>query len=305
MSANGNSKPYIVNKSLGEPMADYSEELPSKNGDGLDIIEPTVGQKYSFDKDGWLLLPAVLNENEIKEMKEFCNQLHFSPESLPEHQRTPLGGPTQSLIDHPVAAGMLNEFMANPSVSSPECYGFSLANCALWYRTPDSRRKTKREYKPFSPHNGNGLHRLPGDVHFYNAFPGKGHSPHTRVIWELNPVRKGMGGSLLVTGSHKSVYTAPDEIQNPKSDIWTSYDCPAGSVLFFAEATTHSGHPWMDEKNDRIAIATLFNPVDGGHAPVLRPHPKVMESMPPIRRTLFRERHIVNNVVGADYKRLY
>lgn len=296
---------YIVNKSLGEPLGDYSGELPKKNGDGLDVVAPTAEQKYRFDKDGWLLVPGVLSESDIKEIREFCIQLHFDPESLPEHERTPMAGPTQRLIDHPVVVGMLNEFMANPSLSSQECYGFSLANCAVWYRTPESRRKTKREFKPFSPHNGNGLYRFPGDVHFYNAFPGKGYSAHTRVVWELNPVRKGKGGTMLVTGSHKAVYTAPDEIQDPSSDIWTTYDCPPGSVLFFAEATTHSGHPWTDEENDRISIPTLYNPVDGCHAPVMRPDPRVLEMMPPMRRTLFRERHVVNNVVGADFKRLY
>ena len=42
----------------------------------------------------------------------------------------------------------------------------------------------------FGPHNGNGLLRFPGDVHYYNAFPGKGYSPHTHIVWELNEVKK-------------------------------------------------------------------------------------------------------------------
>ena len=230
-------------------MDDYSDVLPKKNGDGLDIIEPTTEQKYRFDKDGWLLVPGVLSEQDIKEMREFCIQLHLDSESLPEHERTPLAGPTQKLIDHPLVVGMLNEFMANPRLSSPNCYGFSLAANGLWYRTaPNRRNEGKREARQFSPHNGNGLYRLPGDAHYYNAFPGKANSPHTRVIWELNPVKHKQGGTLLVTGSHKAVYTAPDEIQDPDSSIWTTYSCPAGSVLFFAEATTHSAYPWINEE---------------------------------------------------------
>ena len=103
---------------------------------------------------------------------------------------------------------------------------------------------------------------------------------------------------MLVTGSHKAVYTAPDEIQDPNSSIWSTYDCPAGSVLFFAEATTHSAHPWTNEENDRIAITNLYNPVDGGHARVCRPDSRILEAMPPIRQTLFRGRFAAQNVVG-------
>lgn len=298
MDSNGTVTPYIIDKNLGSPMDDYSDALPKKNGDGLDIIEPTTEQKYRFDKDGWLLVPGVLSEQDIKEMREYCIQLHFDPQSLPEHERTPLAGPTQKLIDHPLVVGMMNEFMANPRLSSPNCYGFSLAANGLWYRTaPSQRNEGKREARQFSPHNGNGLYRLPGDAHYYNAFPGKANSAHTRVVWELNPVKHKQGGTLLVTGSHKAVYTAPDEIQDPDSGIWTTYSCPAGSVLFFAEATTHSAHPWTNEENDRIAIANLYNFVDGGHARLLRPDPRILKSMPPIRQTLFRERFAGQNVV--------
>ncbi len=298
MDENGTVTPYIIGKELGAPMADYSERLPNKNGDGLDVIEPTAEQKYRFDKDGWLLVPEVLGQEEIKEMRAFCRQLHFDPESLPEYQRSVWAGPTQRLLDYPLVVGMLNEFMANPRLSSPTCYGYSLGGSGLWYRTaPNRRNEGKQEESSFTPHNGNGLHRFPGDQHFYSAFPGKAHSPHTRVIWELNPVRHKQGGTLLVTGSHKAVYTAPDEIQDPDSSVWTTYSCPPGSVLFFTEATTHSAHPWTNEENDRMAVASLYNPVDGGHARMPAPDPRILAAMPPIRQTLFRERFAAGNVV--------
>ena len=306
MESNGKTFPYIINKSMGRPMAPFEDEFPEFNGDGLPIVAPTTEQKYLFDKNGWLLIPAVLSEDEVEEMREWCRRLHFEPESIPEPERTPLAGPTQRLLDHPTAVGMLHEFTANPSLSSQECYGFSICNQILWYRTAPARRSEgKKEDLEFSPHNGNGLMRLPGDVHFYNSFPGKSFCPHFRVVWELNPVKKRQGGTMLVSGSHKSVFTAPDEIQDPTSDIWTTYECPAGSVLFFAEATTHSAHPWTNEENDRIAIAGLYNQVDGGWAPTRKPDPKLLAGMPRIRQTLFRDRYVSGNVVGADHKRLY
>ncbi|HCK09567.1 phytanoyl-CoA dioxygenase family protein [bacterium] len=299
-------KPYVINKDMGRPHVDYSDELPGKNADGLGVVEPTEEQKYLFDTQGWLLIESVLGEDELEEMREWCLRYHFERDTLVEHDRTPLAGPTQRLADHPVAVGMLNEFTANPAVSSQECYGFSLGGFELWYRTARSRRtEGLREERSFGPHNGNGLMRLPGDVHFYSAFPGKAFCPHVRIVWELNPVQKKKGGTLLVTGSHKSVYTAPDEIMDPDSSVWTTYDCPAGSMLIFAEATTHSAHPWTNTENDRMAIAGLYNQVDGGWNPAMKPDSEVLEGLPPLRRTLFRDRHITNNVGGLAHNRLF
>ena len=297
---------YVINKDMGGPMAPFANEFPARNGDGLAIIEPSAEQKYSFDARGWLLIPEVLSQPEIEEMRDWCLRLHFEPESIAAHDRTPLAGPTQRLMDHPVVVGILHEFMANPSVSSQACYGFGLEGYALWYRTaPNRRNEGKVESRDFSPHNGNGLHRLPGDLHTYDSFPGKSFCPLMRVVWELNPVKYRQGGTLLITGSHKAVFTAPDEITDPNSDIWTTYECAPGSVLFFAEALTHSAHPWSNEENDRIAIAGLYNQVESGWGPPLKPDRALLESMPPIRRTLFRDRFVEGNVIGADYRRLY
>lgn len=267
-------------------------ELPTHNADGIPIPELTSEQIYAFDTHGWFLIPEVFTGSELKEMCDFGYRLHHEPESIPEHERSTLGGPLQKLIDHPLVVSLLNEFTAHPAVTSHECYGFTVESTNLFYRSPGMGG--------FGPHNGNGLLRFPGDVHYYNAFPGKGYSPHTRIVWELNEVKKGQGGTLLVTGSHKSVYTAPPEIQNPESDIWSTYGCPPGSLLFFTEALTHSANPWTNTDNDRIAIFNLYSPVDSGYARVYKPHPKLLEEMPPLRRTLFRNRYVVDNLNGVE-----
>lgn len=266
-------------------------ELPTRNADGVTVPELTLEQKYAFDTHGWLLIPAVFTGPELAAMRDFAHRLHHNPESIPEHERSTLGGPLQKLIDHPIVVSLLNEFTAHPAVTSPECYGFSVESTHLFYRTPGMGN--------FGPHNGNGLLRFPGDAHYYNAFPGKGYSPHTRIVWELNEVKKGQGGTLLVTGSHKAVYTAPVDIQNPDSDIWSTYGCPAGSLLFFTEALTHSASRWTNTDNDRLAVFNLYSPVDSGYAKVYQPHPKLLEAMPPMRQTLFRSRYVVGNVNSA------
>lgn len=262
-------------------------EVPTFNADGLPVPELTHEQRYAFDTHGWFLIPEVYTGPELKEMQEFANCLHHEPDSISEHERNTLGGPLQKLIDHPLVVSLLNEFTAHPAVTSEACYGFCVESTNLFFRKEGMGR--------FGPHNGNGLLRFPGDVHYYNAFPGKGYSPHTRVVWELNEVKKGQGGTLLVTGSHKAVYTAPPEIQNPESDIWDTYRCPPGSLLFFTEALTHSAHPWTNTSNNRLAIFNLYSPVDSGFARVYKPNPKLLEEMPPLRQTLFRERFVVGN----------
>ena len=284
---NSNQQPW-----LGALLPPDVCELPARNGDGLSIPELTPQQRYAFDTHGWFLVPEVFTGSELKEMRDFGYHLHHDPESIPEHERSPVGGPLQKLIDHPLVVSLLNEFTAHPAVTGPECYGFAVESASLFYRAPGMGR--------FGPHNGNGLLRFPGDVHYYNAFPGKGYSPHTRIVWELNEVKKGQGGTLLVTGSHKSVYTAPSDIQDPNSDIWSTYGCPGGSLLFFTEALTHSATEWTNTENDRIAVFNLYSPVDSGFAKVYKPHPKLLAAMPPIRQTLFRDRHVVDKVNGTS-----
>lgn len=267
-------------------------DLPTHNSDGVPIPSLTPEQIYEFDTHGWILFPEIITGDELKEMQEFAYRLHHDPESIPEHERNTLGGPLQKLIDHPLVVSLLNEFTAHPSVTNLHCYGYTVESTNLFYRTEGMGG--------FGPHNGNGMLRFPGDVHYYNAFPGKGYSPHTRIVWELNEVKKGQGGTLLVTGSHKSVYTAPPEIQNPDSDIWSTYGCQPGSLIIFTEALTHSANPWTNTDNDRMAIFNLYSPVDSGYARVYQPHPKLLESMTEMRRTLFRSRFVVDNSDNTD-----
>ena len=257
------------------------------------MIDLTQEQKYTFDRNGWLLIPAVLNGSELKEMQEFAQQLAHQPESIAEHQRSAMGGPLQRLVDRPLVVGFMNEFVAHPPLSSSCCYGFRLESCSLFYRRLNEGQ--------FGPHNGNGLFRLPGDSHFYRCIPGKAYSGLSRVVWELNPVQKWQGGTLLVTASHKAVYAAPESIYSQDSAIWDTYACPGGSLLFFTEALTHSTHPWTNSQNERLAIFSCYNTVNSKWHD-WDPHPDLLAEMPAMRQTLFRPVKAANNLVGERYK---
>ena len=281
---------FIIDKNLGARLDETEANLPRVNADGKDVVPLTDEQKYLFDKDGWLLMPGVLSEAECAVMRAFCEQLHHDPESIPESERSVLGGPLQSLTDHPLVVGFLNEFLAYPGLSSQVCYGFRQESASLFYREAGDGA--------FGPHNGNGMLRFPGDSHLYRCIPGKANSALTRVVWELNPVTEG-NGTLLVSGSHKAVFPAPSSIQSPDSPIWNTYSCPPGSLMFFTEALTHSGRPWADTENPRIAVFSCYNSVNSKWHN-WDPHPDLLASMPPLRQTLYRPVHVAGNLVGGE-----
>lgn len=263
-------------------------DLPRTNAEGKPVIDPTPEQKYLFDTQGWLLVPGLLSDAEVEEMRAFCYRLRRQPESLPEPQRSTVAGPLEPLTDHPFIVGFMNEFLAHPDLSSQSCYGFRMESSSLCIRSAGEGT--------FGPHNGNGLLRLPGDSHNYRCIPGKARSSLTCVVWELNEVERGGGGTSLISGSHKAAFLAPESVKDPTSPLWTTYGCPAGSLLLFAEGTTHSTSPWTSAARDRVAIFSRYNYVNSKWHK-WEPHPALLQSMPAKRRTLFRPVHVQDNLV--------
>ena len=289
------SEAYVVDKNLGERLEMAESALPTVNADGEPVVALTQEQKYLFDTRGWLLLPDMLADDDIEAMREYALRVHRDPESLPEHERSFVAGPLGKLTAHPVVVGFLNEFLAFPHLSSPECYGFRMEGTHLAHRAATPEREGA-----FKPHNGSGMFRFAYDSHHYQCIPGKSFSGLTRVVWELTPVKMGQGGTLLATGSHKAAYAAPMSIQDPQSQVWDTYECPAGSVLFFTEALAHSTSPWTNTDNERVGIFNLYNSVGSRWGPWLPPE-ALLDQMPAMRQTLFRGTHCANNVPGFSY----
>ena len=289
------SEAYVVDKNLGQRMEVEEGDLPQVNADGEPVVELTQEQKYLFDTRGWLLVPGLLADDEVVQMRDYALRVQNDPESLPEHERSHVAGPLQKLADHPVVVGLLNEFLAFPHLSSPECYGFRMEGSGL--RNPAA---TPEREGRFGPHNGSGLFRFAYDSHHYQCIPGKAFSGLTRVVWELTPVKKGMGGTLLATGSHKAAYAAPESTQDPDSVVWETYECPAGSVMFFTEALAHSTAPWTNEDNPRVSIFNLYNSV-GSRWGAWNPPDELIQEMPVMRQTLFRGTHCADNLPGYRY----
>ena len=258
-----------------------------KNADGLPAIAPTDEQKYLFDTRGWLLVPGVLSDAEIAEMREHCYRLKSDPSSIPANARNSYGGPLERLIDHPAIVGFMNEFVADPWAGSESGYGFRMESSFLTIR--------KQGDTNWGPHGGGGSLAFGHNSHTYRYRQGGVFSGLTRAVWELNPVKKGDGGTVFLTGSHKAAFETPSSALNdPKSPLWEDYDCPPGSLLFFTEGITHSGTLWTNPDVDRVAIFNCYNAI-GWKWHDWNPAPEALEAMPPLRRSLFRAVRCDNN----------
>ena len=91
----------ILDKDFGAPKT--ASDVPRStniNSHGLPIISLTSEQRNFFDAKGWLLIPGVLTASEIVEMREFVKALHEYPESLPQDDRSSVGGSLQKLTEN-------------------------------------------------------------------------------------------------------------------------------------------------------------------------------------------------------------
>ncbi len=255
------------------------ELLPTTNADGRAVIPMTEAQQYLFDLKGFVLLPALLSEEELVPIRAHQMKFLYQRESLPPDQRDNHGGPSQILLDHPAVVGVLNQVLSHQALASEDCYGFR------YDHTYTSHRQAGHDN--FGPHGGGGYFNFRGNSHIYQMQPGKVHSGLTRVVWELNEVGEGDGGTLFLPGSHKAAFPRPDELSERDSALWESYACPAGSAVIFTEALCHSGTRWTNQQRDRLSLFTCYDTVNSKWGKGC-PAPEVVASFPDKRRTLFR-----------------
>ena len=255
------------------------ELLPTTNADGRDVVPMTPAQKYLFDLKGFILLPALLSEEELVQIRAHQHKFLYERESLPPHERDNHGGPSQLLLDHPAVVGVLNEVLSHQALASEDCYGFR------YDHTYTSHRQAGHDN--FGPHGGGGYFNFRGNSHIYQMQQGKVHSGLTRVVWELNEVGEVDGGTLFLPGSHKAAFPRSEELSERGSPLWESYICPAGSAVIFTEALCHSGTRWTNEQRDRLTLFTCYDTVNSKWGKGC-PAPEVVASFPEKRRTLFR-----------------
>lgn len=226
----------------------------------------TDEQKFAFDLKGYLLMPGVLTADEIKAIKVQIEALRTCPETLAPHERVFPGGAASMLIDHPVVMDVLD------AIIGPEVRMES-----SWFAY-----RTKGQGEP-SPHGG-GVNVNPNFS--YRVHNGKIYSALTRIVFELNDVVEGEGGTLLLAGSHKSNFPVPP--MGADSPLFETYGCPAGSMLVFTENLCHSTATWQNPDKPRIAVFNCYNHVGCQfHHPSI--DPVVLAGLTPARKAFFRD----------------
>ena len=139
----------------------------------------TDEQKFFFDLRGWLLLPSVLNEDEIEVMKA---EVYGGAKNNFE-------GSLQALVDHPAIVGILTEILSEPSFVSDECYSFRCESSFTTVRPPGWDTKERGDngmpHVVRPPQQANAMR--------YQVAGGRIFAGLTRVVWELEEVKKGQG----------------------------------------------------------------------------------------------------------------
>ena len=235
----------------------------------------TQCDRIIFDLKGYIIIPAVLPEAEVKTIKEFVLRQKNEPESLPPHERCLPGGAFAQLIDHPTVINVLL------NVIDPDLNKVRLEDVFL-----SCRQQGEGEWRP---HAG-GLTTNPN--YAYNFQSGRIYAGMTRVVWELDEVIENQGGTCFIPGSHKANYdirTNPTAaIDARDSGLWSSYSCPPGSLVIFSEAVRHSGDFWQNPHNQRTAIFCAYNHINVRHHKPSIP-PEVIAHLAPKHQRFFQD----------------
>lgn len=205
----------------------------------------TDAEKIRFDLKGYLIFPGVLDGDEIGRLKEQTERIRTDPESLPPAERQLPGGASSMLIDHPAVMRVLR------SVIDPDVEKIRLESAFLSHRERDDG------HAGWNPHAGG---RTLNPNYHYQANADGIYAGMTRVVWELNEVPHGRGGTAFIPGSHKSNFHRKQlaVLDDPRSGVWETYSCPPGSLLVFSEAVRHSACAWTHDR-PREALFFAYN----------------------------------------------
>ena len=247
-------------------------------------VPMTEEQKFFLDLRGWILLPSVLTPAEIEAAKA----------EVYAGARQSYEGALQELLDHPAITGILNEILSEDPFVGEEYYGFRCEGSFTTVRPPGWSKMERSDgglpHVVRPPQQANAMR--------YQVAGNKIFAGLTRVVWELEEVKAGQGGTTFLSGSHKAHfnYGGPDRyMPNISGSPWEAniravmdeYSCPAGSVVIFTESLVHAANDWTNPDNPRCAVFNCYNSIWAQWHRVNLSHEKIM-AMPPRRRSLFR-----------------
>ena len=231
----------------------------------------TESERFHFDLAGFVVRPAILAADEIEAIVDQIDRIKHDPESLPPAHRAVPGGPSSVLIDHPRVIDVLHDIIG------PEI------------RLESSSSVWRSKGEAHGDLHGGGPQQ--GDPIFgYRVNNGRIHAGMVRVVFELTDVAKDDGGTHFIAGSHKSNFPMhPDHMSlepGKRSPFLTTYECPAGSAIFFTENLCHAGPEWRRD-TPRVAALNAYAHL-ATHWHRLTLPAEVLESLPREKQAYFR-----------------
>ena len=231
----------------------------------------TESERFHFDLAGFVVRPAILAADEIEAIVDQIDRIKYDPESLPPAHRAVPGGPSSVLIDHPRVIDVLHDIIG------PEI------------RLESSGSVWRSKGEAHGDLHGGGPQQ--GDPIFgYRVNNGRIHAGMVRVVFELTDVAKDDGGTHFIAGSHKSNFPMhPDHMSlepGKRSPFLATYDCPAGSAIFFTENVCHAGPEWRRD-TPRVAVLNAYAHL-ATHWHRLTLPAEVLESLPREKQAYFR-----------------
>ena len=240
----------------------------------------TDEQRFLFDLKGWLLLPGILDAAQTTACRDHVLQ---SVEQCASVSSSSSGAayvdPVAELFDHPEVVSILEEILSDRKPSD-DYYDFRCEDSFFSVRSAGFLPgETKVPHVVQNPQRGGPM--------TYHCRNRRIYSGLTRVVWELNEVQAGKGGTQFVSGTHKADFPFPDSVRVPDNPLLETYSCPAGSALIFSESLLHASTTWTDTQRQRVSIFTAYNSLWAQWYRMNLDIAKI-EKMPKRRQSLFR-----------------
>lgn len=240
--------------------------------------------RFLFESWGYLIIPDVLDPNEVAECLEASQRLHKAAGSDGWAQ-VGRGYETEPalerLIDHPAVL---------PKVRG--LYGDRFILQSGWNTLQPARGKI------------GGWHQDGSGAYNFNLLGYPIPLVQLRASYLLTDQSTPRTGNMqLIPGSHRSTVPLPDEIRRNRGDVPIGHVicAPAGSVLLFHNAVWHRTYV-HDGDWDRYTMHYVYSP------PWVRPSdrfensPEFLASTTPVRRALMAEFSRPDAPYGAGYE---
>lgn len=228
----------------GAPLAKLQEPESFVCPDWSAMVPMTDEQRFFFDLRGWILLPAVLSAAECEACKA---------EVIEGGARNCYSGMLQGLMDHPAVAGILTELLSEPPFHGSGTFDdtrgddrradylpFRLENSFIQYRETEEAltQPGARSDPETGEHNGTRLGHVvrppqQANAMRYQVAGGRIFSGLTRVVWELEEVVAGKGGTTVLSGS-RTCFPPPPVLLHTLNCALTSCAHHRGSFVGYA-----------------------------------------------------------------------